>query len=296
MSAKARDQRSRSILDAVHGEPAVQEGAAPVRPRRAHALHHGRWTPGARRHVRAVVRQCRPLPAEDRRGDPQAGRRARFRRHLPDGPSKAFECASKLVNIAPPGFDHVFFTNSGSESVETALKIALAYHRVKGNAAKTRLIGRERGYHGVNFGGTSVGGIANNRKMFGTLLSGVDHLRHTHDLVPQRLQPRRAGAWRRARRRSRAARRAARRLDHRRGHRRAGGGLGRRADPAQGLSASASPRSATSTTSCSSSTRSSPASAASARRSAPTISASRRTSSPPPRASPTAPFRWARCS
>jgi beta-alanine--pyruvate transaminase len=77
----------------------------------------------------------------------------------------------------------VFFTNSGSESVETALKMALAYHRAKGNGTKSRLIGRERGYHGVNFGGTSVGGIANNRKMFGTLLSGVDHLRHTHDLA-----------------------------------------------------------------------------------------------------------------
>src|SRR4029078_3684961 len=74
-------------------------------------------------------------------------------------------------------------TNSGSESVETALKIALAYHRAKGNGSKVRLIGRERGYHGVNFGGPSVGGIANNRKWFGTLLSGVDHLRHTPDLA-----------------------------------------------------------------------------------------------------------------
>ena len=99
------------------------------------------------------------------------------------GHPRAFECAAKLANIAPPGFDHVFFTNSGSESVETALKMALAYHRAKGNATKTRLIGRERGYHGVNFGGTSVGGILNNRKMFGTLLSGVDHIRHTHDLA-----------------------------------------------------------------------------------------------------------------
>ena len=99
------------------------------------------------------------------------------------GHPRAFECASKLVNIAPPGFDQVFFTNSGSESVETALKIALAYHRANGNGTKVRLIGRERGYHGVNFGGTSVGGIANNRKMFGTLLSSVDHLRHTHDLA-----------------------------------------------------------------------------------------------------------------
>jgi len=97
------------------------------------------------------------------------------------GHPRAFECAQRLVEIAPPGFRHVFFTNSGSESVDTALKIALGYHRAKGNASKTRLIGRERGYHGVNFGGMSVGGIAGNRKMFGTLLSGVDHLRHTHD-------------------------------------------------------------------------------------------------------------------
>ena len=99
------------------------------------------------------------------------------------GHPKAFEAASRLVNIAPKGFDHVFFTNSGSESVETALKMAIAYHRAKGNAAKVRLIGRERGYHGVNFGGTSVGGISNNRKWFGTLVGGVDHLPHTHDLT-----------------------------------------------------------------------------------------------------------------
>ncbi|NOT69719.1 MAG: aspartate aminotransferase family protein [Hyphomicrobium sp.] len=98
------------------------------------------------------------------------------------GHDKAFECASRLVNIAPEGFDHVFFTNSGSESVETALKMALAYHRAKGNATKVRLIGRERGYHGVNFGGMSVGGISNNRKMFGASVAGVDHIRHTHDL------------------------------------------------------------------------------------------------------------------
>lgn len=98
------------------------------------------------------------------------------------GHPKAFELANRIVDIAPEGLDHVLFTNSGSESVETALKVALAYHRVKGNGSKTRLIGRERGYHGVNFGGISVGGIVTNRKMFGTLLSGVDHLPHTHNL------------------------------------------------------------------------------------------------------------------
>lgn len=94
---------------------------------------------------------------------------------------KAFELAERLVGIAPPELDKVFYTNSGSESVETALKMAIAYHRARGEGQRTRLIGRERGYHGVNFGGISVGGIVANRKMFGTLLAGVDHLRHTHD-------------------------------------------------------------------------------------------------------------------
>jgi len=97
------------------------------------------------------------------------------------GHPKAFELAERLVEITPTGMNKVFFTNSGSESVETALKMALAYHRVRGEGQRTRLIGRERAYHGVNFGGISVGGMVANRKMFGTLLAGVDHLRHTHD-------------------------------------------------------------------------------------------------------------------
>lgn len=92
----------------------------------------------------------------------------------------AFELANRIVEIAPAGIEHVFYTNSGSESVETALKLAIAYHRAKGQATRTRLIGRERGYHGVNFGGISVGGIVNNRRHFGSLLNGVDHLPHTH--------------------------------------------------------------------------------------------------------------------
>src|SRR5690606_19653613 len=94
----------------------------------------------------------------------------------------AFELANRLVDLTPDGLDHVLFTNSGSESVETALKVALAYQKVIGQGARSRLIGRERGYHGVNFGGISVGGIVTNRKMFGTLLTGVDHLPHTHNL------------------------------------------------------------------------------------------------------------------
>ncbi|WP_018181989.1 aspartate aminotransferase family protein [Kaistia granuli] len=98
------------------------------------------------------------------------------------GHPKAFELAARLSAMMPKPLDHVFFTNSGSESVDTALKIALAYHRAKGNGTKFRLLGRERGYHGVGFGGISVGGISGNRKTFGTMLTGVDHIRHTHDL------------------------------------------------------------------------------------------------------------------
>ena len=94
---------------------------------------------------------------------------------------KAFQLASRIADLAPGDLDHVFFCNSGSEAVETALKIAIAYHKVSGQGARTRLIGRERGYHGVNFGGISVGGMVNNRKYFGSLLTGVDHLPHTYD-------------------------------------------------------------------------------------------------------------------
>jgi len=97
------------------------------------------------------------------------------------GHPAAFEFADRLAALAPKGLSRVFFTNSGSESVDTALKLALAYHRVRGEGHRVRLIGRERGYHGVNFGGTAVGGISGNRKIFGALVAGVDHLRHTHD-------------------------------------------------------------------------------------------------------------------
>jgi beta-alanine--pyruvate transaminase len=99
------------------------------------------------------------------------------------GHPKAFELANRIVELTPEGLDHVLYTNSGSESVETALKVALAWQKIRGEGSRTRLIGRERGYHGVNFGGISVGGIVPNRKMFGTLLAGVDHLPHTHDLA-----------------------------------------------------------------------------------------------------------------
>ena len=94
--------------------------------------------------------------------------------------AKSFELASRVAALAPGDLNRVFFCNSGSEAVDTALKIALAYHNVRGEGSRTRLIGRERGYHGVGFGGISVGGIVNNRKFFGTLLTGVDHLPATY--------------------------------------------------------------------------------------------------------------------
>ena len=98
------------------------------------------------------------------------------------GHPKIFSLAERLVDLAPAGMGQVFFANSGSEAVDTALKIAVAYHRMKGEASRTRLIGRERAYHGVGLGGISVGGIAPNRRMFAPLLlAGVDHLPHTYD-------------------------------------------------------------------------------------------------------------------
>ncbi len=93
---------------------------------------------------------------------------------------QSFELASRVAALAPGDLNRVFFCNSGSEAIDTALKIALAYHHVRGQGSRTRLIGRDRGYHGVGFGGISVGGIVNNRKFFGTLLAGVDHLPATY--------------------------------------------------------------------------------------------------------------------
>ena len=101
------------------------------------------------------------------------------------GHPKVFELASKLALMSPGNLDYAFFSNSGCEAVDTALKIALAYHKARGEGARTRLIGRERGYHGIGFGGISVGGMVNNRKQFGNMLTGVDHISHTYDKSKQ---------------------------------------------------------------------------------------------------------------
>jgi beta-alanine--pyruvate transaminase len=101
------------------------------------------------------------------------------------GHPKVFELSARLATMAPGDLNYAFFCNSGSEAADTSLKIALAYHRAKGEASRTRLIGRERGYHGVNFGGISVGGMVANRKFFGTMIAGVDHLSHTYNRAEQ---------------------------------------------------------------------------------------------------------------
>ena len=160
--------------------------AAADRARQGHALLHARRPRRARRHRRAVVHQCRAQSRRrsSRRSSAQAA-------ELDYAPAfqfshpKAFELASRVAALAPGDLDHVFFCNSGSEAVDTALKIALAYHNIRGEGARTRLIGRERGYHGVGFGGISVGGIVANRKFFGALLAGVDHLPPTYNREQQ---------------------------------------------------------------------------------------------------------------
>jgi len=157
--------------------------AAPRLLARAEGMHY--WTPDGRQVLDGVAGLWCVNAGHGRREISEAvAKQIAVMDYAPPfqmGHPLAFELANAIVAIAPKGIDHVFFTNSGSESVDTALKIALAYHRVRGDGTRTRLIGRERGYHGVGFGGISVGGMVNNRKYFGALLPGVDHIRHTHD-------------------------------------------------------------------------------------------------------------------
>ena len=157
---------------------------APRLLERAEGMYY--WTPEGRQVLDGTAGlwcvnagHCRPKIAE---AIAAQAKKLDFAPSFQMGHPIAFEFAERLAAIAPKGLGRVFYTNSGSESADTALKMALAYHRARGDAGRFRLIGRERGYHGVNFGGMSVGGIVGNRKTFGAaMLPGVDHLRHTHD-------------------------------------------------------------------------------------------------------------------
>src|SRR5882672_7507983 len=150
---------------------------------RAEGMHY--WTPEGRQILDACAGlwcvnagHCRPKIVE---AIQRQAAEMDFAPTFQMGHPIAFEFADRLAAIAPEGFKRVFFANSGSEAVDTALKIALAYHRARGEGQRTRFIGRERGYHGVGFGGMSVGGLVNNRRTFGTMLP-ADHLPHTHDI------------------------------------------------------------------------------------------------------------------
>ncbi|MDP8984242.1 MAG: aspartate aminotransferase family protein [Pseudomonadota bacterium] len=159
--------------------------ASPRLLARAEGMHY--WTEGGRKVLDGVAGLWCVNAGHGRREITEAVTRQlstmEFAPTFQMGHPIAFELANRLTTIAPPGMDRVFFTNSGSESVDTALKIALAYHRARGAGQRTRFIGRERGYHGVGFGGMSVGGMVNNRKAFAaSMLPGVDHLPHTLDI------------------------------------------------------------------------------------------------------------------
>ncbi|MFN7644714.1 MAG: aspartate aminotransferase family protein [Burkholderiales bacterium] len=159
--------------------------SAPRMLARAEGMHY--WTPDGRKILDAVAGLWCTNAGHCRTPIVQAIQRQAatmdFAPTFQMGHPLAFELSNRLLEILPPEFGQVFYTNSGSEAVDSALKIALAYHRMRGEGQRTRLIGRERGYHGVGFGGISVGGIAGNRKHFGSMLAGVDHLPHTHDLA-----------------------------------------------------------------------------------------------------------------
>ena len=166
------------------------------------------------------------------------------------GHPRAFELANRIAALAPGDLDHVFFCNSGSEAADTALKIALAYWNARGQAQRVRFIGRERGYHGVGFGGMAVGGLGNNRKAFGTMIPGIDHLPHTYNREHQAFSKGEPD-W---------GEHLADDLERivalhgdthdRRRDRRADGGFDRGAAAAEGLSETPARRSATNTASC----------------------------------------------
>jgi beta-alanine--pyruvate transaminase len=178
---------TRSDLEA-HWMPFTANRQFKAKPRllaKASGMHY--WTPEGRQILDAVAGLWCVNAGHGRREITQAvASQLETMDYAPPfqmGHPGAFALANAIVKISPAGLDHVFFSNSGSESVDTALKIALAYHRARGDAGRTRLISRERAYHGVNFGGISVGGITPNRKAWAaSLIPGVDHINHTHDL------------------------------------------------------------------------------------------------------------------
>ena len=202
----ARREQPRSLLDAVHGQPAVQGESAPAGQGRGHALLDARGPPDPRRHRGAVVRQRRPWPARrSRQAIASSSTRWTTRRRSRWGTRKRSSWPARWRRCCRATSTTCSSRNSGSESVDTALKIALAYHRARGEGTRTRFIGRERGYHGVGFGGISVGGMVNNRKMVRRAAAGRRSPAAHPRPGAERLLAGRAGARRASRRRARAA-------------------------------------------------------------------------------------------
>ena len=208
-----------------------------------------------RRVVGAVLRRRRPWPQGNRRRRASAAARARFRRAVPARASEELRAGvARRRAHARATSTAIFFVNSGSEAVDTAMKVALAYHQARGQAGRTMFVSRERAYHGVNFGGVALSGIVNNRRKFGPGIAGVvAHAAHARE--GELVHARRGRARRRPRRRPDALRQPVRRGEHRRVLRRADRRLHRLPRAAEGLPCAAARRSATRTASCSCSTR-----------------------------------------
>ena len=245
--------RSRIFLDAVHREPPVQGGAAHIRVGAGHALHRRRRPQDPRRHRRAVVRERRAIAGRrsSRRSSARPGRSTTRRSSRWGTPASSARRRWSRRSRRPASIA-CSSAIPGSEAVDTALKIALAYHRARGEGHRNVLIGRERGYHGVGFGGISVGGIPANRKALRQPAAARrSPAPHPQPRAQMAFSPRPAGVGRAPRRRPGAHRGAARRVQHRRGDRGARGGLDRRGGAAARATWRSCARSATSTGSCS---------------------------------------------
>ncbi len=197
---------ARRVLDAVHAEPRIQVRSQDRRARRRHVLLERPWATRSSTPARAC--SAAPPGMAARRSPTRSGTQLReldFIAPFLRGHPKSFELAARVAELTPGDLNRIFFVNSGSEAVDTAMKVALAYHQARGQGGRNMFVSRERAYHGVNFGGVSLAGMVNNRRRFGPTLAR--HRAHApHAPEGERFRPRRRRAWRRAGRRSGALR------------------------------------------------------------------------------------------
>ncbi len=230
-------------------EPRLQEEAAPVRGRQGQALFQARRHQGARRDLGSLLRQRRHCREPIVKAIQEMAAKLELLTRLPVRPPQGVRACLAPGSSGPGNLDYAFFSNSGSEAVDTALKIALAYHKARGEGARTRFIGRERGYHGIGFGGISVGGMVATASRFGNMRRASTTCPPLRPLQAG-LHEGRAGVGHAPGRGSRAPHRPARRLHDCRRHRGAGCGFHGLPAAAQGLPEAPCARSARSTASC----------------------------------------------